>query len=704
MSYQNDTSCVTCEARNEKCDATKGTAGCRKCAQAGLKCEGYFPSGSSTLKPKRSARNIDMTCQDHSQLINPNEILEEMTSPIGPPVLNFPSASVRNNPAIASADRYDLYALHYSVTSGPGESSTNLPSHGFVPSQIPTLPAGNFHTSSANQIIIPTGQAPVLNEPAATNENHYSWEQSNSLATTPQQYTDLHSHVIPHAQISTASTPIARTPIHPNPQFMTPDAQLQLPTPPIESSAPWTFAGESMTTPYQANRIHPTYRPANDAHNLPLTPRSPGLRTVRGSNSQVQAELAGNWPFNDPEGDIDEDIENIQESLQDVLVLDREVESNTVTFVLDAFVSWMIRFLFEPTRVIPLVKESIVRGYTSGPEAHHRMLLIANTLSAVSKSTDYDVDLFMALYSAVSKDVAGARAQSNLTREMAVAAMESSYELITIACKICSLASVLNMMDFYAPVFRRACPESGEELVNLPKALIAIEIHLKLFATLDVLLSVITSRPMFFRYNLEFSSPREEDLLNSEDSPGLRWLYGVPDRLVVTLARINTLYEGFGNSVDRETVRDLEKEIAACALVVSSVTLDPVLKLGRMVVQECWRLVASVYLYMGLCGADSEDARVTKVQKKFMSVIGGVKPCRNPDSFLVFPMMVVGVATPSPTDQSALLNRIWGVSECNKQGTLGNDIIRILNDIWARTTERPAVWSDLRMACLGVMI
>ncbi|KAL5641794.1 hypothetical protein ACGC1H_002030 [Rhizoctonia solani] len=660
MSYQIDTSCVSCEARNEKCDATKDPAGCRHCVRADLQCEGHFSAGSRILEPKHNARNNelqpDMTHQDYPQHINPNEILEVMTSSIGPSVLSPTSASIRNNPALASTDRHDFHDLGYSVASGSWEY-TDLPSRGFVPGQFSSVPAGNFHTFSTDSINVPTVQAPTLNESVATIENRYRLERSNSLATAPREYADLHSQAIPHGQISTESTPFARIPVHPNRQFVTLDAQL--PTPPMESSAPWTIAGGSIATPYQANWIHPNYHPANDVHNLPLTPRSPGLRTVRGSSSQVRAELAGNWPYNDPEDDIDEDRENLQESLQDVLMLDREVESNTVSFVLQAFVSWMSRFLFEPTRVIPLVRESIIRGHTSGPETHCRMLLIANTLLAVSQSTDYDLDLFMALYSAISKGVAEARAQSNLTREMAMAAMGSSYELITIACKICSLASVLNIMDFYAPVFRRACPESGEELVNFPKVLTTVEINLKLFATLDVLLSVITSRPMFFRYNLEFPSSREEELLNSEDSPGLRWLYGVPDRLVVTLARMNTLYEDVGNSVDRETVQDLEKEIATCALVVSSVTLDPVLKLGRMVVQECWRLVASIYLYMGLCGADSKDPRVTKIQKKFMSVIGGVKPRRNPDSFLVFPMLVASQHHPLQT--SRRFSIVYGV-------------------------------------------
>jgi hypothetical protein len=43
----------------------------------------------------------------------------------------------------------------------------------------------------------------------------------------------------------------------------------------------------------------------------------------------------------------------------------------------------------------------------------------------------------------------------------------------------------------------------------------------------------------------------------------------------------------------------------------------------------------------GVCGADSSDARVTRVLKRFMRALTGITPSRNPDSFLVLPMAIV---------------------------------------------------------------
>ncbi|CUA78539.1 hypothetical protein RSOLAG22IIIB_07148 [Rhizoctonia solani] len=261
-------------------------------------------------------------------------------------------------------------------------------------------------------------------------------------------------------------------------------------------------------------------------------------------------------------------------------------------------------------------------------------------------------------------------------------------------------------MELYAPVFRRACPEPGDKLVNLPEKLVStglIDLNLKFYATFDVLQSVITHRPMFFRYDLEFFSSQYEALLDAENGPGLRFLFGIPDRLVFVLGKMNTLLEDHGNCLKPELVRELEDDIDACKPVASVGPEEaPNLLLARFVVQDSWRLAGYVYLYMGLCGADTSDVRVVKVQKMYMRLLGGIKASRNPDSFLLFPMIILGVATSSPLDQSILLARLWGIAECNKEGTTGNDVVRILNDVWARSAGRPTVWSDSRVACLRV--
>ncbi|KAH7345520.1 hypothetical protein B0J17DRAFT_42332 [Rhizoctonia solani] len=428
----------------------------------------------------------------------------------------------------------------------------------------------------------------------------------------------------------------------------------------------------------------------------------PSLASI--SRSQPTPEWSTSYPDEESEPEV-EDPEHVEARLFSELALDRQVESNTFSFVVHGFASWMTRFNFEPARIFPIAANHIRRGHMFGQETHQNMLLVAGVGLGISQSMDYDPTDFNTLQKKLVDRVMEIRARSDaeLTRELALATLEHCHEFISTLFKVGSLASILNVMDLYAPIFRRACPESSEKLVNLPQRLTTINPHLQYYPTLDVLQSIITHRPMFFRYDLRFLSSQDRELLQSDDGPGLRWLYGVPDRLMIVLARMNTLFEDFANRVGLETVLELEKDIAACSpVMLADLGTDPILSVGRMIVQESWKLAAQVYLYMGLCGRDSLNARVVQIQREFMKLLGAIRPRRNPDSFLVLPIAILGVATTSPEDRSVLLKRLWGVSECKKPDTLGNDIVRMLNDIWARTAERPAVWADLRTACLRV--
>jgi hypothetical protein len=152
-------------------------------------------------------------------------------------------------------------------------------------------------------------------------------------------------------------------------------------------------------------------------------------------------------------------------------------------------------------------------------------------------------------------------------------------------------------MQVVAPVFRRACPDPLTGLINLPALLSTINLQLQYYGALDVMLSTLTGRPMFFRYNVEFTPDAPESLFLLEDGPSLRWLYGVPDRLLLTLAKMNTLIEDFGPYVEQETVDELEREIKSVVPLVGP-SSEPALVLGRITVQECWCLAALIYLHM----------------------------------------------------------------------------------------------------------
>ncbi|CAE6481154.1 unnamed protein product [Rhizoctonia solani] len=364
----------------------------------------------------------------------------------------------------------------------------------------------------------------------------------------------------------------------------------------------------------------------------------------------------------------------------------------------------VIRFVFAPTEILSSIRDYVFQSRSYEQGARQRTLLISNMSLAISSTTDYDLTDYMTLQKQLIGGVTYARTCDNLTREVALEVMDASHELLCAMWRVGSLANVLHTMRLYAPIFRRACPEHDQELVNFPRLLITPNINIQYYATLDILQSCLTHRPMFFRYDLTFISPQIEELIKLDQGPGLRWLYGIPNRIMLVLAKMNTLLEDFGSCIDKEVAKELEDDIGACTSILpSSANTDPTLNMARMMVQESWKLAAYVYLYMGLCGADSSDSRVVRVQKRFIRTLKGIKPLRNPDSFLVFPMTIMGIATSAAIDRKMILARLWGVAECTKHGTVGNDLVMILRHVWLRTMHRPTVWSDLGAACSAII-
>ncbi|ELU36642.1 ParG domain-containing protein [Rhizoctonia solani AG-1 IA] len=467
----------------------------------------------------------------------------------------------------------------------------------------------------------------------------------------------------------------------------------QVPTPPAET----IDSPRESTIPIQLSIV---CSPIHDSTVVqPLTPESPGFsantRKERGSRAgsagdfQLQAGSAICRPGSPLNYDVD-DPENIR-------VISWLCGDQFITHFVFTVTAAAVRFVFAPTLIVSNIRTFVSRSRALGQEARQRMLLIANMALAISSTTDYDLTHYVALQEQLISSVVYARKCQDLNRE--VAERLTKEQLLSTMWRVGSLANILSTMQLYAPIFRCACPESTQELVNFPRLLIMTNLNLQYYAALDILQSFLTQRPMFFRYDLDQPSPQVEQLINSDHRLGLWWRYGIPNRLMLIFAQMNNLFEDFGNLVGQDKVKLLEDDIGACTpLLPSDTDTEPILNMGRVMVQESWKLAAYVYLYMGLCGADSSDARVVQVRKRFIRALKGIKPGRNPDTFLVFPMAILGITTSSPKDQAALLNRFWGVPECAKPGTVGNDMVMMLRDVWLRTQERPAVWADFRMA------
>ncbi|KAG8728867.1 hypothetical protein FRC11_010060 [Ceratobasidium sp. 423] len=166
-------------------------------------------------------------------------------------------------------------------------------------------------------------------------------------------------------------------------------------------------------------------------------------------------------------------------------------------------------------------------------------------------------------------------------------------------------------------------------------------------------------------------------------------------------AYINGLREGGGATT--EVVRQIEADLKNVRILPVD-SNDPALRVRKMIVQECWRSAVFIYLYMALCRVPASDPRVENAAQAFMRLVNGVKPGRNSDVFLVIPMIIVGVATTKVAHRRTITSRMLATPECTQPNTVGNDSLRMLEDVWARTSSegRAAKWEDMREACRRV--
>ncbi|EUC56352.1 fungal zn(2)-cys(6) binuclear cluster domain protein, putative [Rhizoctonia solani AG-3 Rhs1AP] len=408
--------------------------------------------------------------------------------------------------------------------------------------------------------------------------------------------------------------------------------------------------------------------------------------------------------------DEDNDPEGVRLLLCPTPALDKNAKSNTLPFVLHCYSQWALARVFEPLKLVYTMRDQVITHFSS-ETTRNRTILIANVMDTFAKKLAID-DSRKTILNRLVLDVQQSGAYFTATppssvpnwdRQNAMHTLDSMLETFSLQIATQSISACIQSLDYAAPVFRRACSEPPEQPVNLANILLQSNLNLRNFAIFDIIQSITTGRPTYIRYEVPFSLELCERIYQVQDSIGLRWLHGFPDQFILLFAWIISLCEVPRAGNNAELVTWIETNLPHIKIAVDD-SGDPVLRIGRMVVQECWRFAVLVFLYMVLGQAHAHDPRVIRALKGFMRLVRGVKPGRNPDAYLFTPMSVAGVAATEAQDQDTLRQRILGVRECADPGTVGNDVVLELEDIWARARDegRPAVWSDLRIACFRV--
>ncbi|QRV78222.1 Fungal specific transcription factor domain [Ceratobasidium sp. AG-Ba] len=426
------------------------------------------------------------------------------------------------------------------------------------------------------------------------------------------------------------------------------------------------------------------------------------VKSISSKHSNPQDLL---WAPHDVEhGDETEDYdtEGVMNFVGPTLALDPTNPSNALPFILSSYFRWIMRTLFEPLKIVPGKRDQLIQRYSYSDDSRCATMLVAIIMESLDKNPVPSYDKFpamKALEDRVSNQLALVKSRPKVPYACDVlTALHDLHEMISLQCITRRASDIVKILDQAAPIYRQARPEPPGAPLRLAAILLDPVSILRHFPSMDILIGFNTGRPMHFRYETA-CGPELNQAPTDLDLAGLQWMNGVPDRFLILLARLNMMLEDSVPNIDARIIQGLELEIADFRPVLDE-SPDPYMKVARLMVYEVWRQVMYIYLYMGICGAASNDPRVENALKKVIRLLAGVKPGRMPDMFLVLPLSTAGVAAHRQCDRDIIRRRILGVPGCSQLGTAGNDAIRILDDIWnmCNVRGRYAKWIDLRTA------
>ncbi|CAE6496070.1 unnamed protein product [Rhizoctonia solani] len=427
------------------------------------------------------------------------------------------------------------------------------------------------------------------------------------------------------------------------------------------------------------------------------------------SNSPLGVDV----PTSPPELlDEEEDSEGIKEIFcLNPLILNWKLESNTLSFVLQSYGQWIQVAIFEPLKVIHETKENVICQLSGSSASRTRLLLTARIMRALAKSwvlEDTEKRVLGMLRGEVLRNTASYTPQEWLHSEdkrgHAYGLLDHMIEVVSL--QVCSvpLRLTLDLLQIALPVFLAACPSARPP--HMLDILLKGGLNLSHFVAADVAICVTTGRPLLCRYHVPWSLDLCNEFMEKVENQGSQWLFGIPDQFILLIGYIDGLVKNAtaaGITVDSGLLAQIEDDVRRIQ-VSPCESNDPSLVVARMAVQQCWREAVIVYLYMALGGAHALDPRVVRAQTGFMRLVKSIKPGRNPDGFLVIPMIVVAVASTKRSHRQLITSRILSLPECAHPSAAGNEMMLTLMEVWAKTDLecRPPLWNDLREACMKV--
>ncbi|GAB1528226.1 hypothetical protein RhiTH_011418 [Rhizoctonia solani] len=293
--------------------------------------------------------------------------------------------------------------------------------------------------------------------------------------------------------------------------------------------------------------------------------------------------------------------------------MDKNVKDNTLPFVLQCYSQRANSKIFEPDKVIHGMRDQVIERFST-EDWRTRTILIANVMidftrnfklddnrAAILDHLDFEIrkksHAFMSTPPSLVPVINKLNATTMMDGMLEATRDSEKQKILGLQIQTRPFAVGLRLLDDIAPVFRRTCPEGPGNPINLVNILVDPNFNLRHFAASDIMVSVTTGQPTYFQYEVAFSLEICERMYEMRHESGLQSFYGIPNEFILLFAWINSMCEKPGASENLGLITCIDDNVSKIK-VVDDQSSDPLLRIGRMAVQECWRFAIVVYLYM----------------------------------------------------------------------------------------------------------
>ncbi|KAF8714689.1 hypothetical protein RHS03_00150, partial [Rhizoctonia solani] len=231
--------------------------------------------------------------------------------------------------------------------------------------------------------------------------------------------------------------------------------------------------------------------------------------------------------------------------------------------------------------------------------------------------------------------------------------------------------------------------ESDLTRIPLSSLLTSASQELTYFALVDCVYAMVSGLPQQVEYDTRIYSS-----LSFSSSDNLA--HGVPPELLLVLADINSCRDKSPHARRWEHIEHQlltwQSRHGEYAFAESWMTV------AWYAVQESWRLALLIYLYLAVCGASSDEARIQSRAKQILQVAGTVKKRGTSDADISFSnqYLMVGICARNESDREKIRKKLVSISETKLWMMQIFSYVPILDDLWngAAFGGRPVKWSD----------